>query len=98
MQDVQDSDNGGSDIFAVQEYQYDPPSFWLELYFESVDEQGRPKVYTLDPNVNNSTPNTLQVLNELLPELKSNTVTPPSDDGIHTLPATEDVSTTESVN
>lgn len=25
MQDVQDSDNGGSDIFAVQEYQYDPP-------------------------------------------------------------------------
>lgn len=99
MQDVQDSDNGSSDIFAVQEYQYDPPiSFWLELYFESVDEQGRPKVYTLDPNVNNSTPNTLQVLNELLPELKSNTVTPPSDDGIHTLPATEDVSTTESVN
>ena len=99
MQDVQDSDNGGSDIFAVQEYQYDPPSsFWLELYFESVDEQGRPKVYTLGPNVNNSTPNTLQVLNELLPELKSNTVTPPSDDGIHTLPATEDVSTEESVN
>lgn len=99
MQDVQDSDNGGSDIFAVQEYQYDPPiSFWLELYFESVDEQGRPKVYTLDPNVNNSTPNTLQVLSELLPELKSNIVTPPSDDGIHTLPATEDVSTTESVN
>lgn len=99
MQDVQDSDNGGSDIFAVQEYQYDPPiSFWLELYFESVDEQGRPKVYTLDPNVNNSTPNTLQVLSELLPELKSNTVTPPSDDGIHTLPATEDASTEESVN
>lgn len=99
MQDVQDSDNGGSDIFAVQEYQYDPPiSFWLELYFESVDEQGRPKVYTLDPNVNNSTPNTLQVLSELLPELKSNTVTPPSDDGIDTLPATEDVSATESVN
>ena len=99
MQDVQDSDNGSSDIFAVQEYQYDPPiSFWLELYFESVDEQGRPKVYTLGPNVNNSTPNTLQVLNELLPELKSNTVTPPSDDGIHTLPATEDVSTEESVN
>lgn len=99
MQDVQDSDNGGSDIFAVQEYQYDPPiSFWLELYFESVDEQGRPKVYTLDPNVNNSTPNTLQVLNELLPELKSNTVTPPSDDGVDTLPATEDVSATESVN
>ena len=50
------------------------------------------------PNVNNSTPNTLQVLNELLPELKSNTVTPPSDDGIDTLPATEDVSATESVN
>ena len=99
MQDVQDSDNGGSDIFAVQEYQYvSPISFWLELYFESVDEQGRPKVYSLDPNVNNSTPNTLQVLNELLPELKSNTVTPPSDDGIDTLPATEDVSAEESVN
>lgn len=98
MQDVQDSDNGGSDIFAVQEYQYDPPSFWLELYFESTNEKGRPEVYTLSPHVNGSTPNTLQVLNELLPELKSNTVTPPSDDGIHTLPATEDASTEESVN
>ena len=99
MQDVQDSDNGGSDIFAVQEYQYDSPiSFWLELYFESTNEKGRPEVYSLSPNVNNSTPNTLQVLNELLPELKSNTVTPPSDDGIHTLPATEDASTEESVN
>ena len=99
MQDVQDSDNGGSDIFAVQEYQYDSSiSFSLELYFESTNEKGRPEVYSLGPNVNNSTPNTLQVLNELLPELKSNTVTPPSDDGIHTLPATEDVSTEESVN
>ena len=97
MQDIQDSDNGGSDIFAVQEYQY-TSSFSLELYFESTNEKGRPEVYTLAPNVNGSTPNTLQVLSELLPELKSNTVTPPSDDGIHTLPATEDVSTTESVN
>ena len=97
MQDVQDSDNGGSDIFAVQEYQY-TSSFSLELYFESTNEKGRPEVYTLSPHVNGSTPNTLQVLNELLPELKSDTVTPPSDDGIHTLPATEDVSTTESVN
>ena len=97
MRDVQDSDNGSSDIFAVQEYQY-TSSFSLELYFESTNEKGRPEVYTLSPHVNGSTPNTLQVLNELLPELKSNTVTPPSDDGIHTLPATEDVSTTESVN
>ena len=99
MQDVQDSDNGGSDIFAVQEHLYDSSiSFSLELYFESTNEKGRPEVYTLSPPVNGSTPNTLQVLNELLPELKSNTVTPPSDDGIHTLPATEDVSTEESVN
>lgn len=99
MQDVQDSDNGGSDIFAVQEHLYDSSiSFSLELYFESTNEKGRPEVYTLSPPVNGSTPNTLQVLSELLPELKSNTVTPPSDDGIHTLPATEDVSTTESVN
>lgn len=99
MQDVQDSDNGGSDIFAVQENQYDPPiSFWLELYFESTNEKGRPEVYTLSPHVNGSMPNTLQVLSELLPELNSNTVTPPSDDGIHTLPATEDASTEESVN
>ena len=99
MQDVQDSDNGGSDIFAVQEYLYDSPThFSPELYYESTNEKGRPEVYSLGPNVNNSTPNTLQVLNELLPELKSNTVTPPSDDGIHTLPATEDVSTEESVN
>ena len=99
MQDVQDSDNGGSDIFAVQEHLYDSSiSFSLELYFESTNEKGRPEVYTLSPYVNNSTPNTLQVLSELLPELKSNTVTPPSDDGIHTLPATEDASTKESVN
>lgn len=99
MQDVQDSDNGGSDIFAVQEHLYDSSiSFSLELYFESTNEKGRPEVYTLSPPVNGSTPNTLQVLSELLPELKSNTVTPPSDDGIHTLPATEDVSTEESVN
>lgn len=99
MQDVQDSDNGGSDIFAVQEYLYDSPThFSPELYYESTNEKGRPEVYSLGPNVNNSTPNTLQVLNELLPELKSNTVTPPSDDGIDTLPATEDVSATESVN
>ena len=99
MQDVQDSDNGSSDIFAVQEHLYDSPiHFSPELYFESTNEKGRPEVYSLGPNVNNSTPNTLQVLNELLPELKSNTVTPPSDDGIDTLPATEDVSATESVN
>lgn len=99
MQDVQNSDNGSSDIFAVQEYLYDSPThFSPELYFESTNEKGRPVVYSLGPNVNNSTPNTLQVLNELLPELKSNTVTPPSDDGIDTLPATEDVSATESVN
>ena len=99
MQDVQNSDNGSSDIFAVQEYLYDSPThFSPELYFESTNEKGRPVVYSLGPNVNNSTPNTLQVLSELLPELKSNTVTPPSDDGIHTLPATEDVSATESVN
>lgn len=99
MQDVQNSDNGSSDIFAVQEHLYDSSiSFSLELYYESTNEKGRPEVYTLSPPVNGSTPNTLQVLNELLPELKSNTVTPPSDDGIDTLPATEDVSTTESVN
>lgn len=99
MQDVQDSDNGSSDIFAVQEYLYDSPThFSPELYYESTNEKGRPEVYSLGPNVNNSTPNTLQVLSELLPELKSNTVTPPSDDGIHTLPATEDASTEESVN
>lgn len=99
MRDVQDSDNGGSDIFAVQEHLYDSPThFSPELYYESTNEKGRPEVYSLGPNVNNSTPNTLQVLNELLPELKSNTVTPPSDDGIDTLPATEDVSATESVN
>ena len=83
----------------MQEYQYDSPThFSPELYFESTNEKGRPEVYSLGPNVNNSTPNTLQVLNELLLELKSYTVTPPSDDGIHTLPAAEDASTTESAN
>lgn len=99
MQDVQDSDNGGSDIFAVQEYQYDPPiSFWLELYYESTNEKGRPEVYSLGPNVNNSTPNTLQVLNELLPELKPAYYDDVKEEDISDLPATEEIPTTESVN
>ena len=99
MQDVQDSDNGSSDIFAVQEYQYDSPThFSPELYFESTNEKGRPEVYTLGPNVNNSTPNTLQVLNELLPELKPAYYDDVKEEDISDPPATEDVSTTESVN
>ena len=99
MQDVQDSDNGGSDIFAVQEYQYDPPSFWLELYFESTNEKGRPEVYTLSPPVNGSTPNTLQVLNELLPELSPAYYDNAKEEDISDLPAAEEnTSTTESVN
>ena len=99
MQDVQDSDNGGSDIFAVQEYQYDSPThFSPELYYESTNEKGRPEVYSLGPNVNNSTPNTLQVLNELLPELKPAYYDDVKEEDISDPPATEDVSTTESVN
>lgn len=99
MQDVQDSDNGGSDIFAVQEYQYDSPThFSPELYFESTNEKGRPEVYTLGPNVNNSTPNTLQVLNELLPELKPAYYDDVKEEDISDLPATEEIPTTESVN
>ena len=70
----------------------------LAVCYAVCRKKGRPEVYSLGPHVNSSTPNTLQVLSELLPELKSNTVTPPSDDGIDTLPATEDVSATESVN
>lgn len=99
MQDVQDSDNGGSDIFAVQEYQYDSPiHFSPELYYESTNEKGRPEVYTLGPNVNNSTPNTLQVLNELLPELKPAYYDDVKEEDISDLPATEEIPTTESVN
>ena len=99
MQDVQDSDNGGSDIFAVQEYQYDSSiHFSPELYYESTNEKGRPEVYTLGPNVNNSTPNTLQVLNELLPELKPAHYDNAKEEDVSDPPATEDVSTTESVN
>ena len=99
MQDVQDSDNGGSDIFAVQEYQYDSSiHFSPELYYESTNEKGRPEVYTLGPNVNNSTPNTLQVLNELLPELKPAYYDDAKEEDVSDPPATEDVSTTESVN
>ena len=99
MQDVQDSDNGGSDIFAVQEYQYDSPThFSPELYFESTNEKGRPEVYTLSPNVNNSTPNTLQVLSELLSELSPAHYDNAKEEDISDPPATEDVSTTESVN
>ena len=100
MQDVQDSDNGGSDIFAVQEHLYDSPIFfWLELYFESTNEKGRPEVYSLGPNVNNSTPNTLQVLNELLPELSPAYYDNAKEEDISDLPAAEEnTSTTESVN
>ena len=100
MQDVQDSDNGSSDIFAVQEHLYDSPiSFWLELYFESTNEKGRPEVYTLGPNVNGSTPNTLQVLNELLPELSPAYYDNAKEEDISDLPAAEEnTSTTESVN
>lgn len=99
MRDVQDSDNGSSDIFTVQEYQYASPiSFSLELYYESVDENGRPKVYTLGPNVDGSASNALQVLNELLPELKPAYYDNAKEEDISDLPATEDVSTTESVN
>ena len=99
MQDVQDSDNGSSDIFAVQEHLYDSPIFfWLELYFESTNEKGRPVVYSLGPNVNNSTPNTLQVLSELLPELKPASYDNAKEEDISNLPATEEIPTTESVN
>lgn len=100
MQDVQDSDNGSSDIFAVQEHLYDSPIFfWLELYFESTNEKGRPEVYSLGPNVNNSTPNTLQVLNELLPELSPAYYDNAKEEDISDLPAAEEnTSTTESVN
>lgn len=100
MQDVQDSDNGGSDIFAVQEYLYDSPThFSPELYFESTNEKGRPVVYSLGPNVNNSTPNTLQVLNELLPELSPAYYDNAKEEDISDLPAAEEnTSTTESVN
>jgi len=99
MQDVQDSDNGGSDIFAVQEYQYDSPiHFSPELYYESTNEKGRPEVYTLAPNVNGSTPNTLQVLSELLPELKPAYYDNAKEEDISDPPATEDASATESVN
>ena len=100
MQDVQNSDNGSSDIFAVQEHLYDSPIFfWLELYFESTNEKGRPVVYSLGPNVNNSTPNTLQVLNELLPELSPAYYDNAKEEDISDLPAAEEnTSTTESVN
>ena len=99
IQDVQNSDNGSSDIFAVQEYLYDSPThFSPELYYESTNEKGRPEVYSLGPNVNNSTPNTLQVLSELLPELKPASYDNAKEEDISNLPATEEIPTTESVN
>ena len=70
----------------------------LELYFESTNEKGRPEVYSLGPNVNNSTPNTLQVLSELLPELKPAYYDDVKEEDISDLPATEEIPTTESVN
>ena len=75
------------------------PSFSLELYYESTNEKGRPEVYTLSPPVNGSTPNTLQVLNELLPELSPAYYDNAKEEDISDLPAAEEnTSTTESVN
>ncbi len=88
---LQDAENvGGSsgNIFTVQEYASGGITYSLELYFETVNENGRPVVDSLYTDVNENTPHTLEMLNALLSNLSvaSYEVREPVDDNIATLP------------
>ncbi len=87
IQDAENIDSNG-DIFTVQEYASSGITYSLELYFETVDEKGRPNVDTLYTFVNENTPHTLETLNELLHELTvaSYEVSEPVDDSADDLP------------
>ena len=80
LRDAQNADGSSGNIFTVQEYAYKAADFSLELFYESTDDKGRPDVDSYYIDVNENMPVTLQTLNELLPELKRDTVTAPADD------------------
>ena len=88
---LQDAENvGGSsgNIFTVQEYASGGITYSLELYFETVNENGRPVVDSLYTDVNENTPHTLETLDALLSDLSvaSYEVREPVHDNIATLP------------
>ena len=88
---LQDAENvGGSsgNIFTVQEYASGGITYSLELYFETVNENGRPVVASLYTDVNGNTPHTLETLDALLSDLTvaSYEVREPVDDSIVNLP------------
>lgn len=87
IQDAENIDSNG-DIFTVQEYASGGITYSLELYFETINENGRPNVDSLYTSVNALTPHTLETLNELLHELTiaSYEVSEPVDDSADDLP------------
>lgn len=97
LQDAENIGGGSGNIFMVQEYATNAIAYSFTLYFNTIDENGRPDVDYLYTEVNENTPHTLETLNELLPNLKHKTVTPPTDDSIITLPA-DDAGSAEGVN
>ena len=88
LQDAENVGGGSGNIFTVQEYASGAITYSLDLYFEALNEKGRPDVNSLYTFVNESTPRTLETLNELLPDLSvaSYEVSEPVDDSIVTLP------------
>ncbi len=97
LQDAENVDGSSGNIFTVQEYATEAPTYSFTLYFNTVDERGRPDVDYIYIDVNENMPITMETLNELLPVLKRDTATPPADDSIITLPA-DDAGSAEGVN
>ena len=96
LQDAKNVDGSSGNIFTVQEYAINAVTYSFTLYFNTVDEKGRPDVDYLYAEVNENTPHTLETLNELLPELAPATyeIAEDSGDAIDTpdAPDTESVS------
>ena len=88
LQDAENVGGGSGNIFTVQEYASGAITYSLDLYFEALNEKGRPDVNSLYTFVNESTPRTLETLNELLHELTaaSYEVSDAVDDSVDNLP------------
>ena len=88
LQDAENVGSGSGNIFTVQEYASGAITYSLDLYFEALNEKGRPDVNSLYTFVNESTPRTLETLNELLHELTaaSYELSEPVDDSVDNLP------------
>ena len=88
LQDAENVGSGSGNIFTVQEYASGAITYSLDLYFEALNEKGRPDVNSLYTFVNESTPRTLETLNELLHELTaaSYEVSESTGDSVDNLP------------